>query len=399
MRHQTLGRNSVSDPKKVVGLIRDSNNRDPLQKVLMMENYSISFCSNTQQCMELLDNIRPDFLIHEILATEESQGRTMQLSLYKIDLTWRLIRILIVPTIDDKAIAFASDAGIHKVIHSSTSVLGIVSSLGQLTSSVLANEALQAQLKQIRSGVKKYNQAELDQMIRDSFAKYPNDQDIQIEHGGLLFRNGDLDNALNTAKSVIKVNPLNVRALNLIARILAQKGELKESIEILKKANVLSPDNPDRLIQMGQTFFKDGNLAEAKKHFKVAYQIAPTDSEAIKGLGIIAIEEGDADSLGKLFANTLSEEETASFFNNQAVYQAQNNNPQKAVEMYALAFRLLKTPTYKPQILLNLSLCYQRLGNSKEAVMTLKQVLKIDPNYNKAKKILYVIESELKKSS
>ena len=78
---------------------------------------------------------------------------------------------------------------------------------------------------------------------------------------------------------------------------------------------------------------------------------------------------------------------------------SQNKNPQKAVEMYALAFRMLKTATYKPQILLNLALCYQRLGNSKDAIVTLKQVLKIDPNYSKAKKILHVIENELKKSS
>jgi tetratricopeptide (TPR) repeat protein len=389
----------LADPKKVVGLLRDSNQRDPLQKVLMMENYSISFCSNTDQCNELLNNIRPDILIHDIQATDESQGKQMQLSLYKRDLTWRLIRILIVPVIDDKTIAFASDAGIHKVIHSSTSVLGIVTSLELLKSSVLANESLQIQLKQIRLGVKNYNQLELDQMIRDSYTKFPNDQDIQIEYGGLLLRKGDLDNALQVANTVIKANPLNVRAMNMMARILAQKGDLKQSIEVLKRANFLSPDNPDRLIQMGQTFFKDGNLSEAKKHFKIAHQIEPTDPEAIKGLGVIAIEEGDADSLGKLFTNTLSEEETASFFNNQAVYQAQNNNPQKAVEMYAFAYRVLKTPSYKPQILLNLALCYQRLGNYKDAIITLKKVLKLNPDYTKAKKILYAIENNLKKSS
>jgi tetratricopeptide (TPR) repeat protein len=125
----------------------------------------------------------------------------------------------------------------------------------------------------------------------------------------------------------------------------------------------------------------------------------PSNPEAIKGLGVIAIEEGDAESLGKLFTNTLSEEETASFFNNQAVYQAQNNNPEKAIEMYAFAYRVLKTTSYKPQILLNLALCYQRLGNSKDAINTLNKVLKLSPNYLKAKKILQALENNLKKSS
>ena len=60
-------------------------------------------------------------------------------------------------------------------------------------------------------------------MVESAFANYPYNIDVQIEMANLKIRRNQLDEAADIITPIVKVNPHNLRAVNMLARILMKK--------------------------------------------------------------------------------------------------------------------------------------------------------------------------------
>ena len=248
----------------------------------------------------------------------------------------------------------------------------------------------------MRSGT--YSQEDIDKQIEDTYKKYPHDENVQLEMGNLDFRKEELDKAKDMAKKILEKNAYNLRAVNLLSRISMKEGNFEEANKLLQKANSVSPKNADRLLLLGDTCFGLGNLDEAIEFYQEAADANPEKAgEAEAAMGKVMISKGDLESALGLLQKSASEEEAAGFFNNAAVFSVKEGNFKKAIDLYEMAIKTLKTDKLKYKIYYNMALAYKRDGDAGQAVKMLKRSLKYEPSYEKASKQLDEINSSATK--
>ena len=111
----------------------------------------------------------------------------------------------------------------------------------------------------------------------------PSIQDIQIEpalppagemieDALLLHQRNHRHSAEALYRAAIERDPLNARAVNNLAFLLAESGDrLNESLELARRACTIEPENPAYLDTLGMVLIKSGRPAEAAKPLERAY--------------------------------------------------------------------------------------------------------------------------------
>ena len=89
-----------------------------------------------------------------------------------------------------------------------------------------------------------------------------------------------LDNAVNSFKIALKLDPNTVKARKLLAQALLQKGDKKEA---LKQLEIILSQNPNLntiKIQLGLMYWKnEGFIDQARKLFKEALKASSNQKE------------------------------------------------------------------------------------------------------------------------
>ena len=384
----------------VVVITSDRENKDPLKKALMTEGFNVVFTSEIASAKELITSEKPSILLHNFDVAEVSQSRQFQLRLSKLRFEWDMPRVIVVPKITSEFLALANDAQITKILSKNTSVLAVASELAMTVSANANLSQFQRDIRNMRMHTDPDRQQdEIDKKIEEAWEHYAHDPEVKIEFANLELRRNHLDSAQKIAHQLTASGQQNVRAMSLLARILMKKGDTENAIRILEQADILSPDNCDRLVEMGNIFYSQGNLGKAKRCFKSVIELEPKREEAAKALGEIHISEGDASAAIELFQGSLSEEESAGVFNNAAVQAVNAGDLEKGLLLYESAYKCLKTDRYKHKVLFNVALAQKKIGNFEQAAMTLRQVLEINPKFEKAKKQLENINKTISKSA
>ncbi len=179
--------------------------------------------------------------------------------------------------------------------------------------------------------------------------------DIQIQRKIEILKNkmhaGNFDEVIAEASILIKKNKHQI-IFNILSLAYQSKGELKKSETIMDEALKLNPNNPYFLNNMGITQHKMENLKIAEEYFERGLKIVPNYINILNNLGNLKKDLDQTDEALKYYKKSLS------------------INP-KVIET-----------------LLNISICYQSLGKFREAKNHLFELLKIDPAYTIADRLI-----------
>lgn len=380
--------------KNVLVLMKEGATRQTFAKALTSAGFKVDFCSTTNDALELINELSAGIFIHDFETTDKTQGSQFQQRLARLEVYNSLIRILYVQEISPKVLALANDAQIRRIVsYNSVNPEILADEIKMITKTGSAFMELQRRIKEIAA--KGGNTAaEIDKEIEQTYSSFGHDPQIRVEFAGVCLRRSQLDDAKNHATEVLRKDPLNVRAMSMVSRVLMKQGKLDEAIQIMEKANGLSPNNPERLIALGEAFFQSGDKPKAKGFFNQALSIAPEASEAKKGLGQVALAEGDATAALDLLVNSCTEEESAGFFNNAAVAAKRAGQHEKALHLYDSAMKSLKTNKLRPLIYFNIALVHADQKNFEQALKSLKQALRFDKTYEKAIRLKEKLEKE-----
>ena len=299
-----------------------------------------------------------------------------------------VIRCTIHDKIVPSVLAFASESGIDKVISKGDAIIGLAGAIDMIKSEKNTGD-LGAFLRQVQSGAGEYTQEELDSSIESSYEKFSNNLQVKLEYGGLCLRRDNLDDAGALAGEVLKKEPSNLRATNLLSRIEMKNGNWDNAIKILNSADKLSPGNPDRLIALGDSFFGKGDIDKALGYYQEAKDanedLGIEDNGADKKMATARLEQGEVEEAISLLRKSASEDEIASYFNNGAIMASKSEEFEKAVNLYETAIKALQTDRLKPIIYTNMAISQKRLGRIEDAKKSIKKALRIKPDYEKAK--------------
>jgi tetratricopeptide (TPR) repeat protein len=385
--------------RKVLSLCAQQN-RELVRKALAMANYKVSFISSLSEVTSAIAEFKPSVLVHDWAAVDETQTRKFHLNFSRTSTATELVRVLIVPDVTPNLLAFANDALIERVYSYGSASLNLGAELDMVTSVQDKSEIAQL-VRETRSEGFKYDQKKLDEKVEELYQKFPHDNKVKLEFGNLNFRQNKYAEALVLASDLVAREPQNLRAMNLMARAMMKQGQWDKALETLEQAQILSPSNPERLVMIGDACYGKGDLNKALQCYEEAADLDPDMIPAAhRQMGQIKLEMGQVEEALDLFKNSVSEDESAGFFNNAAVAAVRDGKPEQALKLYETAMRALKTNRLKPLIHFNIALSHRRLGDNDAAIKHLKKALQIDPNYEKAKVQLdQLLRQPMKKTS
>lgn len=105
----------------------------------------------------------------------------------------------------------------------------------------------------------------------------PENTDLQIKAGNLLLLGGRFQDAKTRARTVLKRQPKDVRALVLLGNALAGLRELADAIAVAERASDLSPNRAGIYTNLGALRLANGDRELAEEAFKKAVVIGGKD--------------------------------------------------------------------------------------------------------------------------
>ncbi|SMF65220.1 tetratricopeptide repeat protein [Pseudobacteriovorax antillogorgiicola] len=370
---------------QILFLSKNGPHRNQLRKSLAMMHYKVDFVSTLMDVLPAIGSFKSSVFIHDWSASDPSQARKFHQSWPKGMI--HILRITIHPELKPSVLAFANDVGIDKVVSSSEASLALATTIEMLRSKQ-GSEELNLMLKRLSAGDDNYVQADLDENVEEAYKQYQHNPKVKLEYGNLAFRKDELQTAENIALELTTKEPTNLRANNLLAKVLMKTSRWSQATSLLEAANQLSPQNPERLVMLGDAFYGSGDLDKAMGYYHEALDLQEDlqldTNDTVEKVAQVKIDLGEMEEAFELLHKSASEEEAAGYFNNAAVLASKKQNYENALKLYKTALKALKTDKLKPIIYTNMSISQRKLGQIADAQKSIQRALKYDPKYKKA---------------
>ena len=127
---------------------------------------------------------------------------------------------------------------------------------------------------------------------------------LSEELSDLYIQSGRLREAVSDAEEALKVNPNDLGARRILARLYTRlisdgnqnkinEDMLKKAIEQYQKITEVAPSDMDALLVLGRLFKVAGNSVDSEKTYKKALALDPTNEDALTGLAVVYADLGD----------------------------------------------------------------------------------------------------------
>jgi tetratricopeptide (TPR) repeat protein len=366
---------------RILFLGSKATQRDSIEKAFRNEAYSVDFAPDVASVPSLLEQYRPGVLVHDWHASDPTAAGVLHRQLGSRLAFATLCRVIYAHEVTPDIVGLASDCGVRRVTVYGT-ILNLTTEVKMAHTAMRNVSDLLMLVHRVRAGGA-YDQLEVDECVERANRSYPHDPIVRVEFGNLCLRREKTSQAMDIAKNLLASDPLNVRAMHLLARCLMETDK-PAATAVLEKANVLSPLNTERLVLLADLFFEGGKLEKARELYKKAVTVDPKNLEAIKRLGQISLESGDVNAALDLLRSSVSEEEATSFFNNAAVHASKAGKVEFALRLYLAALSVARSDELKAVVNFNLALTHDRLGRYPEALENLNAVLALSPGHERA---------------
>ena len=156
-----------------------------------------------------------------------------------------------------------------------------------------------------------------------------------------------------------------------LGQTLWKKGELRKAIEIYKKVIEIQPENIEAQLSLGIIYRQMGLLDAARKSFCILLRYDTKNIEALIELGLVCQGKNDIEASILAFKKVieLNSEETIAYEKLGELYE-EKGDISEAIEKYYTAAE------------------YYTRQNNKRALDICKIILKLDPNYSGAYKLI-----------
>jgi protein O-GlcNAc transferase len=129
------------------------------------------------------------------------------------------------------------------------------------------------------------------------------DKAFQLAHQ--YYQAGDLNQASNICKKILRVKPNSIDVLHFLEMICCQLGDFDDAIRYIRKEIELSPTNANAYYNLGLTFQNTRQLDEAIACYQKAIQLNPNFAEAYNNLGFAFQDRGQSNEAEIYFRRVL----------------------------------------------------------------------------------------------
>ncbi len=200
----------------------------------------------------------------------------------------------------------------------------------------------------------------------------------QLQKALKLHQAGQTGDAAMIYGEIIRANPGNVDALNLLASILTDAGNLDSALNLCRQATTIAPDFFAPWVTMGNTLQAMGRLEEAADAFRRSCSLNTESPHAFTNLGSVlnALKRFEEARDACKTALTLDPTMAAAYNNLGHAHLGLGEEPE-AETAFARAVELV--PGFS-DALYNLGTTLSRMGRADEAIPHLEAALRLTPH-------------------
>ena len=193
------------------------------------------------------------------------------------------------------------------------------------------------------------------------------------------YQAGDLNQASNVFKKILRVQPRNVVALHFLGGVCYQLGDYDSSIDYLKKVLQIDPSHADAHHNLGVALQAKGQLHKAISFFRKAANLHPSSSQAYFSLANALKETGQTDEAISCYRKLLEiEPDFVDAYNSLGNLMKKQGMVEEAINCYQKA---LQINPVNPGILNNLGNVLYEAGCFDKALISYQDALELDPDY------------------
>jgi tetratricopeptide (TPR) repeat protein len=218
----------------------------------------------------------------------------------------------------------------------------------------------------------------------------PNSARVRVAMARCYHATKDFKAAEQRLNEAIALNGMYVHAHHELGLLHLTLGNSASALECFDKAITLSPSNPLRYETIASILMSKGKFETAEDYLTRAVKLELVYPILYSQLGKALFSQKKLDKAVKFFEKALEKEpDNTSFLNSVGISLKELGRYEDAITHYNKALK------HKPQdtkILFNKVLCLSHMAEYDRSKKILLQILKIDPNYEKAKQKMQEIE-------
>ncbi|QWE19823.1 glycosyltransferase family 41 protein [Polynucleobacter sp. AP-Kolm-20A-A1] len=190
------------------------------------------------------------------------------------------------------------------------------------------------------------------------------------------------DAAERIAQSILRINPKDLIALQVLGLVLAMQGRVLEAIDPLSKAALQDSKNPELLSNLARAQYGAGLFQDAIGTFEKLNRIVPNNAQILMDKGTAHAKLRQYDQATLCYDKVI--ELSPDYFlvwSNRGNLLSDLGFTGKAIESYETALKL--NPNY-PETWTNYGNAFFDLGRYEDARLAHEKALSLDPNYGEA---------------
>ena len=198
-----------------------------------------------------------------------------------------------------------------------------------------------------------------------------------------LYSQGQLQQALQQAETLVQQYPNSSVLLNIQGAVLKGLGQLDLSVDAFNKALAIKPDYADAHYNMGLVLQEQGKLEEAIEAYNKALAIKPDYAELYNNMGNALKEQGKLEEAIEAFNKALAIKPDHAFaYSNMGIALQEQGKLEEAIESYNKAIAI--KPDYADSYCC-MGVALQEQGKLEEAIKAYRKALAIKPDYDVAR--------------
>jgi len=148
-----------------------------------------------------------------------------------------------------------------------------------------------------------FKQSEIDMIKLMQLNEKYRSQDNFLKLAGILFKKRSFNRSFEIVKSILKNDPTNFHALNLLGSILCEKKDYTKSLEIFN--SILELDVENVSVNIGYVYQKINNNEKAMKYFEKSLSINKKNPFALSNLAKSKLAIGKIDEALELINKSI----------------------------------------------------------------------------------------------
>jgi tetratricopeptide (TPR) repeat protein len=242
--------------------------------------------------------------------------------------------------------------------------------------SSILGQTRESPLESIRSALRAKDFDNAIKLSRAALQASPSNPQLWTLEGIALASKGDSKAALSAFTQALKFSPNNIAALEGAAQIEYQAGS-RAAVPLLDRLLKVNPENQVAHAMLAVLEYRQGNCAAAAPHFEKAGELIDSQRDALHAYATCLVKEKKLDQAERVFQRAVAlYPDDPQERRLLASLQLMLHHPKEALETLQ---PILETHDSNAETLSLASSAYEDVGDTPNAVSTLRQAILLDP--------------------